>query len=443
MYSQFLTDFHVQHPEIPQECGIDLGSGIKQIRLRKGLTQEELARRANINLSTMTTIENEDTKFATYENLVAIAKGLDVTLTEIIMEAYERFPANFFPVKSIPPPKRKNKEKEGKRRLDIWLQRKSLRYKGFRVYMNSPAIKEYRHFCSCIIEVDEGEKVENLHLPHIGQVSCFVDSGNCKIVYDQDQVFNGIAAGQGFTLRGDKLHTFVNINQFDKLRLFLVYAIPPNYWGKKKEHFSDLSNNAARSIRNTIKNLRYFFSPFEKRPIPRNYFCQYTGLTKRKMEYLEKNAELNYVIPWKTIDQIMHRLNMSLKQFLWLSQGEDKGYVRIAQAHDRALIDYKSQIGVKIKSALLFSTEHEFHLSEVYINPRKGIFRNSWEKTDNAIISVCVEDGSLNVQVGKNRKIQLKKNESLYFDAGLGYSLSNPGTTPCRLIVASHPAIIF
>ena len=61
-----------------------LGKRIKEIRKSKGLTQEELARKANVAYTTLTKVENEAIKNPSFETVVAIVKGLEVDFYELI-----------------------------------------------------------------------------------------------------------------------------------------------------------------------------------------------------------------------------------------------------------------------------------------------------------------------------------------------------------------------
>jgi len=61
-----------------------LGKRIKEIRKNKGLTQEELARKADVAYTTLTKVENKAIKNPSFETVVAIAKGLEVDFDELI-----------------------------------------------------------------------------------------------------------------------------------------------------------------------------------------------------------------------------------------------------------------------------------------------------------------------------------------------------------------------
>ncbi|MBN1415653.1 MAG: helix-turn-helix transcriptional regulator [Bacteroidales bacterium] len=61
-----------------------VGEQIKLWRNKKGFTQETLARRSNIPLSTIQKVENSIVKNPSLNTIMAIAAGLDITLDELM-----------------------------------------------------------------------------------------------------------------------------------------------------------------------------------------------------------------------------------------------------------------------------------------------------------------------------------------------------------------------
>lgn len=57
---------------------------IKKIRQQKGLSQEKLARRADISLNTLTKIESGFTKYPSIQTIHKIAEALEVSLDRIV-----------------------------------------------------------------------------------------------------------------------------------------------------------------------------------------------------------------------------------------------------------------------------------------------------------------------------------------------------------------------
>lgn len=62
----------------------NIGEKIKKVRNDKGLTQEELAQKANISYITLVKIEQEKVENPTMKTLQKIAKALEISLDEIV-----------------------------------------------------------------------------------------------------------------------------------------------------------------------------------------------------------------------------------------------------------------------------------------------------------------------------------------------------------------------
>ena len=61
-----------------------IGKNIKKIRLQKGLSQEKLARSADLSLNTLTKIESGFTKYPTVQTIHKISKALGVSLDKLV-----------------------------------------------------------------------------------------------------------------------------------------------------------------------------------------------------------------------------------------------------------------------------------------------------------------------------------------------------------------------
>ncbi len=67
----------------PQQ-GMTIGQKIRKHRLAQALTQEGLARRANIPYTTLVKIESDAVKNPSIETVSKIAVGLGITVDEVI-----------------------------------------------------------------------------------------------------------------------------------------------------------------------------------------------------------------------------------------------------------------------------------------------------------------------------------------------------------------------
>lgn len=61
-----------------------IGDKIKQLRNKQGLTQDELARKADLPYTTLTKIESNVITKPSIQTVVKIAKGLEIGIDELI-----------------------------------------------------------------------------------------------------------------------------------------------------------------------------------------------------------------------------------------------------------------------------------------------------------------------------------------------------------------------
>lgn len=437
MYERFLADYRRRLPDFPREPSLDLGLGIKQIRLRMGLTQEELARQAGMKPSALKTLENGYARFTKMSNLEAVARVLGVGVREILMEGREWFPGNFYVEKLseiLPTGKRKRKRRE-----EIWYRRVPLLYEGYKLDISSPPLTTPSHFCLAVFEIEPGRKIPGLKLPYPNQVAGLIQRGSLRIAYDSKNETD-LVANQGFLLRGDKPHDFINPDKENPVRFWAVFSLEPAKREKKGGGIKARESPVGRAIR----RIRHLYSHSKTRPISFVELAYLTGLEAKSLQYLENTTDPDQVVYWDKIERITQALKMPFSKFFDLAEGRDEGYFHRATAHDRALIDYQHYLGIRIKSALFPSPINAYHLSEMTLEPKRGIRRPTWVRRDDARIAVYLEAGELLVEVGKNRKAVLKAGESVYFDASLGYIFTNPSKIhSSKLFTAAYPPIIF
>ena len=63
-----------------------LADSVKRLRKERGLSQDQLARKADITYTTLAKIESGVNQNPTIKTLQGIAKALDVTLDELVSE---------------------------------------------------------------------------------------------------------------------------------------------------------------------------------------------------------------------------------------------------------------------------------------------------------------------------------------------------------------------
>lgn len=438
MYTQIAAKFRGAIPEFPNELNLDLGLGIKQIRLRMGMTQSELAGAAGMKPAALKTLENGYAKFTTVSNLEALAQALRTPLRDILLEAREWFPGNFF-VTKLSETSPENRKRRRKHREDIWFKQKPLVLGGSQITSITPPFTTPSHFSFWLISIGAGKELLDLALPYPNQITGFVERGSLRITYNNSQELT-LFGNQGFSFRGDKTHHFINQDKDNPIQLCIAFSLTPEECIRSAK---TQKSQSSFSVGRAIKQIRNLYSRSEKQPLQFSELSRLTGLDEKALKYLENTTHKDQVIYWDKIEKISLSLGIPFSRFLELAEGKDAGYFYHATAHDRALIDYRHFLGVRIKSALFPGPQNHFQIAEMYIDPKGGIRRASWQRKDDAKICAYVEDGELLVEVGKNRKTSLSAGESVYFDGSLGYIFTNTGNKPAKLLFASCPPIIF
>ncbi len=161
MYEQIAGKFRSAMQEFPAESHLDLGLGIKQIRLRMGMTQSELAKDARMKPAALKTLENGYAKFTTTQNLEALAQALKMPLREILLESREWFPGNFFVTKLSEVP-REHRKRRSKYREDIWFKQKPLTFGVSQIALITPPFTAHSHFSFLLINIDAGKELQHL-----------------------------------------------------------------------------------------------------------------------------------------------------------------------------------------------------------------------------------------------------------------------------------------
>jgi len=67
---------------------------IKELRTKKGLSQEKLARLSNVALNTIVKIESGESRHPTIQTMAGIAKALGASLDDLVKEISKNGPAS-------------------------------------------------------------------------------------------------------------------------------------------------------------------------------------------------------------------------------------------------------------------------------------------------------------------------------------------------------------
>lgn len=440
MYADIWAKYKERLADFPDNRRPLVGAVIQELRVSRGIPQYKFSDLTDINLSTLKSLENDHLQATSAANLEKCAKVLKVSLDQLILEARERDPANFFVYKRQPPPKIEGL-KQKKRTPLPWTKTIRIQFNDFDVTPLTPPILSRKDFFACRINLPPKRAIENLCLPCPEQVFGFISEGhNIKLFY-QDQEAATLMANQGFRLNGGIPHSIRNEDDDIAAVLYLVTTLPglktaADKARKTSKRFESIN------ISQAVERLREIKSDRHGRPMSFKHLADITdSLDDNKIRALLKLRKGSSVIYWDKIEDLLGATGTSMEEFLAWAHGDTPKDFQICTARDRAMIDYSNYLGIKIYSTVLPSSENHFHCGEMHIEGRKGLRRPSWARKDKAMAVIYVEEGELRLHVGKNRLTSLLKGESVYFDGSLGYLLNNPAEVPAKCFFATYPAI--
>jgi transcriptional regulator with XRE-family HTH domain len=439
MYKEIIEKYRLEGPQIPLSRRPLVGSVIKRIRVDKGIRQIDFAKKVGINEATLKSIENDHQQATTVDNLERMAAELGTTADELILLGRERDPANFFPLKHQTPQEIAGIRKRKRSPLE-WHESVRLRFKNFDITPISPPLTAARDFFICRINLPPKRSIDNLalgmHIPVIG----FVSSGfNIKITYGNRS--HGVTTNQGFALDGFYRHSITNEDDDAAAVIYLMTKISSKMTSTPgPEAKSEMTINVAKGI----EALRRERSDRPHIMLSVKHLADLTDNLDHeqiaKMMRLKKGSSVVY---WEKIEDLLGGTRVSMDDFLgWAHQQPQKPF-ELANAKTRALIDFSTYYGVSIYSCVPPSKSDLF-CGELRIEGQGSLSKKSWERKDAAMIALYLEDGELEITVGKSRStLPLGKGESIYFDGSLGYIIRNPGKTAAKSFMASFPAIQF
>lgn len=441
MYDQILTKYQEALRGFPQLRRSLIGSIIKETRVDKGIRQMDFAKQIGLNEATLKSIENDHQLATTVSNLEKCAKAFGVSVDELILRGREHDPANYFIFKKKAPAVVKGIRKR-KRLQDEWHESKRLQFRSFDMTPCSPPINTKKDFFVSRVVLPPKRSIEKLSLGAHHHVLGFVLAGfHIKINYAGQE--STVTTNQGFLLDGFFPHSIVNEDEDNAALIYLVTRIPHPESTKTK---FETASKTVESI-DIAKGIEYIRKYKSDRPnvlIAVKHLSDLTdSLDHEQIAKLMKLKKGSSVIHWAKIEDLLSGVGVSMEEFLtWCHHREEKP-ISLATISSRAMIDFTAYHGLKIYSAVPPNVNSEYFFGELMIEGKNG-GRKNWERKDKAMIAIFVEDGELEITVGKKRSaMTLLKGESIYFDGDLGYILRNPATDQVRGIFTTYPAVQF
>ena len=368
-----------------------------------------------------------------------MAVELGTTADELILLGREKDPSNFFPLKRQTPQEIKGIRRRKRSPLE-WHESIRLRFKNFDITPISPPLTGTRDFFICRVNLPPKRSIDNLSLGTHFPVTGFVSAGfNIKITYGNRS--HVVTTNQGFALDGFYKHSITNEDEDTAAVIYIMTKIP------RKEIPTSSAEAKTEATINIAKGIEELRKARSDRPGIMLSVKHLADLTDNldheqiaKMMRLKKGSSVVY---WEKIEDLLGGARISMDQFLGWAHHQPQKPFELATAKTRALIDFSTYYGVSIYSCVP-PAKSDLFCGELRIEGQGSLSKKSWERKDAAMIALYLEDGELEITVGKSRSaLPLTKGESIYFDGSLGYIIRNPGKSTMKGFMASFPAIQF
>ncbi|MFZ5802793.1 MAG: helix-turn-helix domain-containing protein [Candidatus Omnitrophota bacterium] len=440
MFERWCLSSSKQLPGFPPAVSLELGQAVKTLRLRMGMTQDELAQSAGLSPSALKTFENGYAKFTKLKHLNAMTKVLGTSLEVLLLESREWFPANFFVTRTQgilvqpKPPKRREAPVEN----PAWPQT-TLSEPGIQITFFSPPIPDVSHFQFVRIRFAPAGKLSSLSLRLGESAFALITQGSIQIRREGHPSLE-FFANQGFGASGPISFDLANTDASHPAECFMTFRLRPikNALESKKS-----PPGKVFSIGHAVRTLRSHLGEKRGQTLSVADFSGETGLDPHTLRYLENTVRENSVVYWNKIERILRTTRTSVGEFIEYMGGNPGGRIEGIGSQDRSQIDYRHAHGIRIRTAVAPHAQRIFSFAEFTAEPRGEIRRIPLKRRDPVMMAFFVAAGELLIEVGKNRKALLHTGDAVYFDASLGYTITNPGEAPGHWIAAASPALTF
>lgn len=441
MLREIFKHYRDKLPDFPSTRRPRVGSVIREIRTNRGLRQMDLADEVRINHSTFKSFENDHQKATTVDNLERCAKALNVTTDELILLGREYDPGNFFIMKrsdEIP-------EIEGIRKRkhtpEDWFQSIRLRLKDFDLTPISPPINSKKDFFVCRLVLPPKRTIENLLLGvHMPIISYIAEGFNIKVLCGDKKPYS-LTSGQAYSLDGFFPHSIFNEDEDHSAIIYLITKLP-NFDKLSRLKSGPACNPSPINISQGVDAIRSYRSERANKQMSLRHLADLTDtLNERQLIEIMRLKQGASVVYWEKIEDLLSATNVSMDEFLLWAQGLKDHPFSVANAKTRAWIEYIHH-GLKIYACTPPGINNLFFCGQIFIEGAGQVSKDTWERKDKSMVALYVEEGEIQVFVGKRKKtISLSKGESAYLDGNLGYALRNASKTQAQVFFATHKAI--
>ncbi len=417
MYQRIWRDYLSKLKGTPTERTLYLGQAIRFLReeIRKG--RQAVAHESGVGLSLLKAIETKREAYSTWENVIGLAKALQVPVETLLQRSREEFPNNCFV-----------QRKDGYLRLD---------YDGLSVYPLSPPIATRSDFLILKIALSPHKRLSPCIHFQSSEIACYVLEGPLKFKFGSQG--HELKANQSFFFDGAVEHGFFNESKDKTIEFFLCLNPPP---APEKPDDGALVRKEGLDLASALDYVRRKASPAPSIPLPWNMLSEMTGIPMRALMHL--NSGKTEIVYWNKLEALAQGTGIPLEEIMDVALGKTAGRFEICNALYRGYLDYGDQFGLKIYSAARPGTaRRRFFIGQVFLNKRAAVpsMRRRWRYKTNAMMCAFVQDGRILLEYGQRKKEKLSTGDSVYLDGNLELVMHNLEHQESKLFLFTQPPL--
>lgn len=417
MYERIWHDYLSKLKDTREGRTLYVGQALRFIREEARKSRTALSAESKIGLPLLKAIETKREAYTTWENIVKLARGLNIPIEKLIQRSREEFPNNFFV-----------QRKDGRVYLD---------YDGITAYPLSPPFSTQNDFLILKIHLAPQKSMNPCRHFQAKEIACYVMEGPLKFRFgNQTDEFK---ANQSFFFDGAVEHGFLNENPEKTVEFYLCLNPAPS--GKpvpdkapKRQEGLDLAF--------ALEYARRKISPVPGIPLPWNMLAELTGLSLRALTHLKSGK--TEIVYWDKLEALAQGTGIPLEEIVNVASGKTEGRFEICNALHRGYLDYGDQFGMRIYSAVRpGSARRRFFIGQVFLNKRLPLHsrRHRWRYKTNAFICAVVQDGRVLIEYGDRKKEIFTTGDSVYFDANLEFVVHNLEHQESKLFLFTQPPL--
>lgn len=451
MYQKILEKYKETFPGFPDRRRPRVGAVIREMRVNKGIKQNEFSKLTGLNKRTISAFENDHQKATSIESLEKYAQILGGTVENLITLGREYDPCNAFILKRQDGASGEETEevteiegvKERKHETRDWFKSARLRFNDFDLIPVSPPIHFKKDLFIARLIIPPKRRTPVLSTGIDSSVIGAVASGfDIRVEYAKETF--DLGGAHAFRLNGLHPHVIINDNEDQTAVLYLITKIPFASKGSARGQ-GETKPSEKINIARAVETLRSQASQMPEAPLSLRRMASMTDtLHEKQLQEIMRLKKNSSVVYWEKIEDLLGATNTSMEEFLLWGKGARRKDFSISSSTNQPSIVFGA-CGVEIRTRTPYSQDKDFFCGYFEIkgtgkDAQKKLFRD-WYRKENTMTAFYVENGSIRLVVGERKRVySLNEGDSAYIDASAGYSIRNPNDKDARLFFVTSPS---